>query len=76
MEVFLNDNIKYLRALKKIPQKKLADLIGINRSTISRIENGEIETTIENAYKLALYFDISLEDLITKNLRQSGRFEK
>lgn len=69
MAEFLNKNIKYLRTIKKISQQDLADKIGVNRSTVSRIENGEIETTIENAINLANALDVSLNDLITKDLR-------
>ena len=68
MAEFLNKNIKYLRLMKKISQQKLADMIGVNRSTISRIENDEIETTIDNAYKISVYFGIPLGDLVSKDL--------
>lgn len=68
MAEFLNKNIKYLRLMKKISQQKLADMIGVNRSTISRIENDEIETTIDNAYKISVYFNIPLGDLVSKDL--------
>ena len=46
MAKYLNENIKYLRIKKGISQQGLADKIGIDRSTISRIENNEIDTTI------------------------------
>lgn len=69
MAEFLNDNIKHIRKDKKISQQDLADKIGVDRSTISRIENGEIETTIDNAIKIADTLNISLNDLVSKDLR-------
>lgn len=39
-------------------------------TTISRIENNEIETTIDNAIKIAEAFNIELFDLIGMDLRQ------
>lgn len=64
MAEFLNKNIKYIRLKRNISQQKLAEKIGVNRSTVSRIENGEIETTIDNAYKIAVYLNIPLGDLV------------
>lgn len=69
MAEYLNSNVKHLRTQKNISQQNLADEVGVDRSTISRIENNEIETTIDNAIKIAKVFDISLVDLINKDLR-------
>lgn len=69
MAEFLNANIKYLRNETKLSQQALADKIGVDRSTISRIENNEIETTIDNAIKIANAFNIDLSDLVGKDLR-------
>lgn len=68
MAQFLNKNIKYLRNQKNISQQMLADKIGIDRSTISRIENNEIETTIDNAIKISDILNVSVNDLINKDL--------
>lgn len=69
MAEFLNNNVKYLRSNNNISQQNLADKIGVDRSTVSRIENGEIETTIDNAIKLAKALNVSLMDLVSKDLR-------
>lgn len=68
MAEFLNNNVKFLRTQKNISQQNLADKIGVDRSTVSRIENGEIETTIDNAIKIANFLNVSLNDLVSKNL--------
>lgn len=72
MAKYLNDNIKYLRTKKGISQQTLADKVGIDRSTISRIETNEIETTIDNALKIADYFNVSIKDLTTKDLTKEN----
>ena len=69
MAEFLNNNIKHLRNINNISQQALADKIGVDRSTISRIENGEIETTVDNAIKLADTLNVPLGDLVSKDLR-------
>lgn len=68
MAEHLNNNVKHLRSIKGISQQTLADKVGVDRSTISRIENGEIETTIDNAMKIANVLKVNIEDLITKDL--------
>ena len=70
MAEFLNNNIKYLRTKKKLSQQFLADQIGVDRSTISRIENNETETGVDNAIKLAEILDVPISDLIDKDLRK------
>jgi len=69
MAEFLNNNIKYLRAKEGISQQGLADKIGIDRSTVSRIENNEIETTIDNAIKIAKALNVTIYDLVGRDLR-------
>lgn len=72
MAEFLNKNIKFLRMSKGISQQSLADKVGIDRSTISRIENNEIETTIDNAIKISEVLNTSLPDLLNKDLTIEG----
>lgn len=61
-------NAKYIRKEKKISQEDMAKKTGIDRSTISRIENGEIETSIDNAIKISNALDIPLQKLISIDL--------
>lgn len=68
MAEFLNQNIRFLRNKNSLSQQTLADKIGVDRSTISRIENGEIETTIDNAIKIAEVLHVSLTALVGRDL--------
>ncbi len=72
MAEFLNNNVKFLRTKNGISQQGLADKVGIDRSTVSRIENNEIETTIDNAIKIADALNVSLYDLVGKDLRTNN----
>ncbi len=76
MAEFLNKNIKFLRIAKGISQQELADKIGIDRSTVSRIENNETETTIDNAIKFADVFKIPLNELVGVNLALDDKLHK
>lgn len=69
MSRFFNNNLNFIRKKKNITQQELADKTNIERSTISRIENGEIDTSIDNAIKIANALEIPLEEIIVKDLR-------
>lgn len=69
MSRFFNNNLNFIRKKKNITQQELADKTNIERSTISRIENGEIDTSIDNAIKIASALEIPLEEIIAKDLR-------
>ena len=74
MADYFNSNIKFLRSVKNISQQYLADKIGVDRSTISRIENGEIDTTLENALKIADVLNVKIEDLIAYDFKSDTEF--
>lgn len=69
-------NLKFLREQKKLSQNKLAELTGVNQTTIARWENEEISPSLDNIYDLsrALVVDIATltdEDL-TNNIKQTS----
>ena len=53
----LKNNLKELRAEKKLSQTDLAEMVGVSRNTISSIETGQFCPTA----KLALILCIALE---------------
>lgn len=69
MAKYFNSNLKYIRNQKGMSQQELADKIGTDRSTISRWENGEIDTPLEMAMKIAEELNISYYDFFGKDLR-------
>lgn len=69
MAKYFNANLKYIRQQQGISQQELADKIGADRSTISRWENGEIDTPLEMAMNIADVLCIPYPDFFGKDLR-------
>ncbi|PRY89831.1 helix-turn-helix domain-containing protein [Mongoliibacter ruber] len=61
--IALADEIRKIRKANKLSQMELAEKMGIARSTISKIENGEFAFSVDYLIKLAdhLNFKIKLE---------------
>lgn len=55
--------IKELRKQKKYSQEHLANLVSINKSYISKIENGKTEVSLEIINKLANALEIEIDKL-------------
>lgn len=72
MERFFNKNLKYIRQKKNISQQELADKLNLDRSTISRWENDEMDVTVGNALQVANYFNIPIEDLTGKDMTKDN----
>jgi transcriptional regulator with XRE-family HTH domain len=56
--------LKELRARKGISLRKLGKEIGISFNTLNAYERNAIHPTLESSYKLARYFEVSIEYLI------------
>lgn len=65
---FFAKNLKYLRENKGISKSELSKKINVNQSTLSRWENEEMGATVDNALDVANYFNISMADLVGKDL--------
>lgn len=69
---FFSKNLKYLRKLKNISRSELADKLKVNQSTVSRWENGDMGITVDNAYDVAKYFNVSISDLTGKDIANTN----
>ena len=76
MARFFNKNLKLIRQQKGISQQELADKLKLDRSTISRWENDEMDITISNAIQIANFFNIPLEDFTCKDLKKENNIQK
>jgi len=56
--------LKEIRKAKNMSQRKLADLSGVSRSNIQKIEKGETKPTVETACNIAMALEVSLCDLV------------
>ena len=61
----IGEKIKELRENKGISQDRLAELTGINRSTINRYENGSIQKiSFNNLLKICEALEIDIKNII------------
>lgn len=66
--MLLAQNIKTLRNKAGWSQQVLADQLGMGRSTLAEYERGKTEPNIDTLIKLTELFNITLDQLICKNL--------
>lgn len=55
--------LREFRLKNNVSWSKLAELLGVNKSTYYKKENGVVKFTVEEAYKIASYLNISIEEL-------------
>lgn len=58
-------NVQKFRKLKKLTQENLAEIIGIDATSISAIETGKYFVSAENLYKLSQALNVEIADLFT-----------
>ena len=59
----MDNEIRVCRARERITQGELADAVGVSRQTIISIENGRYDPSLDLAFKLANFFNMSIEDI-------------
>ena len=60
---FKNNRLEELRTENKITQRQLAKQIGTSQANLSRWEKGLVEPSITECWRLADYFDVSIDYL-------------
>ena len=63
LEVIVKNKIEEIRKERGIRQEEFAKFMGVSRQTISSLENGRYNPSITLAYKIAKYFDMTIEDV-------------
>src|SRR5471030_1337328 len=66
----ISTNIKFLRKKKGLTQQQFADQIGIKRSLVGAYEEERAEPKYELLKKIALFFDISVDDFINETINE------
>ena len=59
----MENTLKVLRAVKGVTQEQLAEALEVTRQTIHAVESGKYNPSLELAFKLARYFDTSIEEI-------------
>lgn len=59
----MRNKLEQIRKEKGIKQEDLADALNVSRQTIGSLENGRYNPSILLAFKIAKYFNLSIEDI-------------
>lgn len=66
----IGSNIRYERRLRGLTIDDFAKVIGMAPGFVGLIERGQRGTSIANMVRIAEFFEITLDELITKDLAQ------
>ncbi|WP_195236989.1 MULTISPECIES: helix-turn-helix transcriptional regulator [unclassified Romboutsia] len=59
----MNNRLEEIRKQKQITQEELASALEVSRQTISSLEKGRYNPSIILAFKIARYFNMSIEEI-------------
>ena len=59
----VKNRLEELRRDRGISQEQLAEVLEVSRQTIGSLENGRYNPSIILAFKIARYFNMSIEDI-------------
>ena len=59
----MKNRLEALRKARGIKQEELAAALEVSRQTIGSLENGRYNPSIILAFKIARYFDVSIEEV-------------
>ena len=59
----MNNRIEEIRKQKGIRQEDFARALGVSRQTLSSLETGRYNPSIQLAYKIARYFELTIEEV-------------
>ena len=59
----MKNRIEEIRKSKNIRQEDFARALGVSRQTISSLETGRYNPSIQLAHKIARYFELTIEEV-------------
>lgn len=59
----MKNRLEEIRKKHGMNQEELADVLEVSRQTIGSLENGRYNPSIILAFKIARYFDMSIEEI-------------
>lgn len=71
----VKNHLEVLRKARGIKQEELAEAMEVSRQTIGSLENGRYNPSILLAFKLARYFNLSIEDIFIYEEERVGNEE-
>ena len=76
MQNNFSKNLAYLRQVKNLSKRELAQKTGISEMAIGYYEHGKRNPTLENLIKIADFFDIPIDRLIRADVANEKVVEK
>ncbi|QSZ66789.1 transcriptional regulator [Methanofollis aquaemaris] len=61
----MNNKLKVYRALHDLTQEQLAVALGVTRQTIIAIEKKKYDPSLDLAFKIARYFNVTIEEIFS-----------
>ena len=61
----MKNRLEEIRKAKGITQEELANALEVSRQTVGSLENGRYNPSIILAFKLARFFDVSIEEVLS-----------
>ena len=65
--MILSKNLRELREQKNLRQQDVADIVGSSQKNVSNREIGKFEPDIQTLWKLADYFDVTIDYLVGRS---------
>lgn len=59
----MKNRLEEIRKQRGLKQEELAEILEVSRQTIGSLENGRYNPSITLAFKLAKYFNLSIEEI-------------
>lgn len=59
----MKNKIKEFRKIRNLTQEELAQAMEVTRQTIIFLENGKYDASLKLAYKIASFFEVSIEEI-------------
>lgn len=70
--MYFSSNLSYLRMMRRKTQEDMASEIGVSQGAIGNYEAGRREPSLAEVIKIAQILEVSIDDLLTKDLRPVG----
>lgn len=64
MEISFASNVRAMRENSRLTQQQLADKLSVTQRKISYWESGKIEPDLESLWRLADFFDVTIDELV------------
>ena len=61
----MNNKIKVYRAMHDLTQEGLAQALGVTRQTILAIEKEKYDPSLELAFRISRYFEVTIEEIFS-----------